>query len=113
VSDTGIGMDEETRKNIFEPFYTTKGNKGNGLGLATVYGIVQQHHGWIEVSSDLGRGSRFRIYLPRIEGTDEPTPAAPLVAVQLSGSETVLVVEDQEEVSSFVAKALTTHGYRV
>ena len=113
VSDTGIGMDEETRKNIFEPFYTTKGNKGNGLGLATVYGIVQQNQGWIEVSSDLGKGSMFQIYLPRIEGTDEPTLAAPSVAVQLSGSETILVVEDQEEVRSFVVKALTSHGYRV
>jgi signal transduction histidine kinase/ActR/RegA family two-component response regulator len=113
VSDTGIGMDEETRKNIFEPFYTTKGNKGSGLGLATVYGIVQQNQGWIEVSSDLGKGSMFRIYLPGIEGTDEPAPAAPSVAVQLSGSETVLVVEDQEEVRSFVVKALASHGYRV
>jgi signal transduction histidine kinase/ActR/RegA family two-component response regulator len=113
VSDTGMGMDEETRKNIFEPFYTTKGNKGNGLGLATVYGIVQQNQGWIDVSSDLGKGSMFRIYLPRIEGTDEPAPAAPSVAVQLSGSETVLVVEDQEEVRSFVVKALASHGYRV
>ena len=113
VSDTGMGMDEETRKNIFEPFYTTKGNKGNGLGLATVYGIVRQNQGWIDVSSDVGKGSRFRIYLPRIEGTDEPAPAAPSVAVQLSGSETVLVVEDQEEVRSFVVKALASHGYRV
>jgi signal transduction histidine kinase/ActR/RegA family two-component response regulator len=113
VSDTGIGMDEETRKNIFEPFYTTKGNKGSGLGLATVYGIVQQNHGWIDVSSDLGKGSVFRIYLPRTEGTDKPASAAPAVAAQLNGSETVLVVEDQEEVRSFVVKALAGYGYRV
>jgi two-component system cell cycle sensor histidine kinase/response regulator CckA len=114
VSDTGIGMDDETRKNIFEPFYTTKGNKGNGLGLATVYGIVQQNQGWIDVSSDVGKGSTFRIYLPRMEGTDEPAPMAPKsVAAQLIGSETVLVVEDQDEVRSFVVKALTEHGYRV
>jgi CheY-like chemotaxis protein len=113
VSDTGIGMDEETRKNIFEPFYTTKGNKGSGLGLATVYGIVQQNQGWIDVSSDLGRGSVFRIYLPRTEGTDKPASAAPVVAAQLNGSETVLVVEDQEQVRSFVVKALAGYGYRV
>jgi two-component system cell cycle sensor histidine kinase/response regulator CckA len=113
VSDTGIGMDEETRKNIFKPFYSTKGNKGNGLGLATVYGIVQQNQGWIDVSTDLGKGSMFRIHLPRVEGTDEPARAAPSVAAQPSGSETVLVVEDQEEVRSFVVKALASHGYRV
>src|SRR5215831_10004219 len=113
VSDTGIGMDEETRKNIFEPFYTTKGNKGSGLGLATVYGIVQQNQGWIDVSSDLGKGSVFRIYLPRTEGTDKPASSAPVVAAQLNGSETVLVVEDQEEVRSFVVKALAGYGYRV
>jgi len=113
VSDTGVGMDEETRKNIFEPFFTTKGNKGTGLGLATVYGIVQQNQGWIEVSSDLGKGSMFQIFLPRLEGTDVPATAVASVAVQLNGSETVLVVEDQEEVRSFVAKALADRGYRV
>ena len=113
VSDTGIGMDEETQKNIFEPFYTTKGNKGSGLGLATVYGIVQQNQGWIDVSSDLGKGSVFRIYLPSTEGTDKPASVAPVVAAQLNGSETVLVVEDQEEVRSFVVKALASYGYRV
>jgi signal transduction histidine kinase/ActR/RegA family two-component response regulator len=113
VSDTGTGMDEETRKNIFEPFYTTKGNKGSGLGLATVYGIVQQNRGWIDVTSDLGKGSIFQIYLPRIEATDEPPPAAPPVAVEPRGSETVLVVEDQEEVLTFLVKALASHGYRV
>src|SRR4029078_6633244 len=111
VSDTGIGMDEETRKNIFEPFYSTKGDKGSGLGLATVYGIGQQSQGWIEVSSDLGKGSVFRIHLPRIDGTEEPAPAAPTFAAHPSGSETVLLVEDQEEVRTFVVKALASHGY--
>src|SRR5262249_31056763 len=79
VTDTGMGMDEETRKNISEPFYTTKGNKGSGLGLATVYGIIQQNQGWIEVSSDLGKGSVFRVYLPRTEGTEKPAFAEPSV----------------------------------
>ncbi len=95
------------------PFFTTKGNKGTGMGLATVYGIIKQNQGWIDVSSDPGKGSMFRIYLPRLEGTDERAPAAPSVAVQLNGSETVLVVEDQEEVRSFVVKALAGRGYRV
>ena len=78
-----------------------------------MYGIVQQNQGWIDVSSDLGKGSMFRIYLPRTEGTDKPASAAPVVAAQLNGSETVLVVEDQEQVRSFVVKALASHGYRV
>ena len=124
VSDSGIGMDEETRKLIFEPFFTTKGNKGTGLGLATVYGIIEQSKGWIEVSSDLGKGSKFRIYLPCLnaaadrrrrrpgEETQEP-PSASLVAVALDGTETVLIVEDQEDVRSFVVKALADRGYRV
>ena len=113
VSDTGTGMDEETRKNIFEPFYSTKGSKGNGLGLATVYGIVKQNQGWIDVSSDPGKGSIFRIYLPRIEGAEEPAVEGSSVAVPVSGSETILIVEDEEEVRSFVVQALSSHGYRV
>jgi signal transduction histidine kinase/ActR/RegA family two-component response regulator len=113
VSDTGSGMNEETRKNIFEPFFTTKGDKGTGLGLATVYGIVRQSQGWIDVCSDLGRGSVFRIYLPRLDGTNAHPSAAPSVTVQLNGTETVLVVEDQEEVRSFAVKALAVRGYSV
>ena len=113
VSDTGIGMDQETQKNIFEPFYSTKGNKGSGLGLATVYGIVRQNHGRIDVSSDPGKGSTFRIYLPRIERAEESALVAPKVATRLSGSETVLVVEDQDEVRRFVVQSLTSHGYSV
>jgi len=113
VSDTGIGMDEETRKNIFEPFYTTKGNKGNGLGLATVYGIVQQNQGWIDVSSGPGKGSVFQIHLPRIEASDEPAPDVSTVASEVSGTETILVVEDQVEVRTFLLNALSSHGYRV
>jgi CheY-like chemotaxis protein len=113
VSDTGSGMDEETRKNIFEPFFTTKGTKGTGLGLATVYGIVQQSHGSIQVLSQPGKGSTFRVYLPRVEGLDEsPLPVAP-VAAQVRGAETVLVVEDQDEVRTFVVEVLSRRGYRV
>jgi CheY-like chemotaxis protein len=113
VSDTGSGMNEETRKSIFEPFFTTKGTKGTGLGLATVYGIVQQSRGRIEVSSELGKGSTFRIYLPRVEGKDEVRPDPPLTDARPHGTETVLVVEDQEDVRGFAVQSLAARGYRV
>jgi signal transduction histidine kinase/ActR/RegA family two-component response regulator len=113
VRDTGSGMDEKTRKNIFEPFFTTKGNKGTGLGLATVYGIVQQHHGWIGVFSKPGHGSTFQVYLPRVAGTNEPALAASSAGRKRTGTETVLVVEDQDEVREFAVQALANRGYRV
>jgi len=116
VSDNGTGMDERTRENIFEPFFTTKGKKGTGLGLATVYGIVQQNRGYIEVSSETGKGSTFRICLPRVEGVEAPalTPATkPAATAPHRGSETILVVEDQDEVRDFVVKALASCGYHV
>jgi signal transduction histidine kinase/CheY-like chemotaxis protein len=113
VSDTGSGMDEETRKNIFEPFFTTKGTKGTGLGLATVYGIVQQSQGRIEVSSELGKGSTFRISLPRVEGEDQTSTPTSSTPVRLCGTETVLVVEDQEEVRGFAVQSLSERGYCV
>jgi CheY-like chemotaxis protein len=113
VSDTGSGMDDATRKNIFEPFFTTKGTKGTGLGLATVYGIVKQSQGWIGVFSEPGKGSTFRVYMPRVDGIDEPAPAAAVPAAPLQGAETVLVVEDQEDVRGFVVAVLVSGGYRV
>jgi len=113
VSDTGSGMDEETRKNIFEPFFTTKGTKGTGLGLATVYGIVQQSQGAIDVLTAPGKGSTFRVYLPRVEGADESPVLNPPAAGPIHGGETVLVVEDQDEVRSFVVDVLARRGYRV
>jgi signal transduction histidine kinase len=113
VSDTGCGMDEHTREHIFEPFFTTKGlAQGTGLGLATVYGIVKQSHGWISVRSEPGMGSTFEIYLPRIDGAEAPDPAQPPGGPR-PGWETILVVEDQKEVRAFAVSALTTHGYRV
>lgn len=112
-SDTGGGMDEHTRQHIFEPFFTTKGpNKGTGLGLATVYGIVQQSHGWIDVASEPGKGATFRVFFPRVEGEVTQSQTAP-AALSLQGSETILVVEDQEEVREFLVKALARRGYRV
>jgi CheY-like chemotaxis protein len=113
VCDTGNGIDEKTRKNIFEPFFTTKGNKGTGLGLATVYGIVQQNHGWIGVISKPGHGSTFQVYLPRVAGTDQPMKLAQTLARRQNATGTVLVVEDQEEVREFVVQALANRGYRV
>jgi two-component system, cell cycle sensor histidine kinase and response regulator CckA len=113
MSDTGAGMDEETRKNIFEPFFTTKGSKGTGLGLATVYGIVRQSQGWIDVISKPGQGSIFRIHLPRVDETGAPTSSTPLTRAAPGGSETILVVEDQEEVREFIVNALSDRGYSV
>jgi signal transduction histidine kinase/CheY-like chemotaxis protein len=113
VRDTGSGMDDKTRQNIFEPFFTTKGNKGTGLGLATVYGIVKQNHGWIGVFSKPGKGSTFQVYLPRVAGTDQPMTPSSVVRRHPTGTETVLVVEDQAEVRDFAVQALSNRGYRV
>ncbi|HSL92617.1 MAG TPA: ATP-binding protein, partial [Candidatus Limnocylindrales bacterium] len=107
VSDTGCGMDEETQSHIFEPFFTTKEQgKGTGLGLAMVYGIVKQGGGYIKVDSEAGKGTTFRIYFPRSQ--EEPRPSTPEVSSSApsTGKETVLVVEDQEEVRSLVEEIL-------
>jgi len=114
VSDTGIGMDAQVRAHLFEPFFTTKNvGEGTGLGLATVYGIVRQSGGAIEVDSEPGLGATFRIYLPE---TQEPiaTRAKRAVAqVPTGGPETVLLVEDEELVRGLVRQALEAQGYRV
>jgi PAS domain S-box-containing protein len=114
VSDTGSGMDRETLKHIFEPFFTTKETgKGTGLGLATVYGIVSQSEGRIWAYSEPGKGSTFRIYLPRITRSGEPE--APKAASESSkvGSETILVVEDENAVRLVAVGSLRKAGYRV
>ncbi|MGO8790216.1 MAG: PAS domain S-box protein [Terriglobia bacterium] len=114
VSDTGVGMDAETLAHIFEPFFTTKEEgKGTGFGLATVYGIVKQSAGSIWAYSEPGQGSTFKVYLPR---SDEPAPEVGDVmqrSKSTAGSETVLVVEDEQGVRSLVSKALAAQGYRV
>jgi CheY-like chemotaxis protein len=115
VTDTGAGMDEATRQRVFEPFFTTKEvGKGTGLGLSTVYGIVKQSGGFIEVRSELGRGASFKIYLPRVDDRLPPdTESEPETDTASHGGETVLLVEDQEEVRGLVKNILTTHGYVV
>ncbi|MBI4446568.1 MAG: response regulator [Acidobacteria bacterium] len=116
VSDTGVGMDELTREHIFEPFFTTKKDgKGTGLGLATVYGIVKQHQGYVHVESRPSQGSTFYIFLPAASGSTENS-AANVTGVEsreVGGSETILVVEDEPSVLNVVERILQAHGYRV
>ena len=115
VRDTGTGMDERTRQRIFEPFFTTKGpGRGTGLGLATVYGIVSQSGGVIDVDSEIGRGTRFTIYLPRVDEAGSPARLpvpAPRPAAQ--GTETILVVEDMVALRRLICRALEAAGYTV
>ena len=114
VTDNGSGMSDEVKRHLFEPFFTTKEpGKGTGLGLATVYGIVHQNGGNIEVTSETGKGTTFRIYFPRAK-TEAGAEAAPGAAVRaMKGSETVLVVEDQEALRRFMCAVLEESGYRV
>ena len=113
VSDTGMGMDKETQSRIFEPFFTTKEKgKGTGLGLSTVYGIVKQSGGYVMVQSELGHGSTFHIYLPQVEGAAEKH-VLPVARAAAGGSETILLVEDEESVRQLVRDTLESKGYRV
>ena len=114
VSDTGCGMSPETIARVFEPFFTTKEiGRGTGLGLSTVHGIVKQSDGHIEVYSDIGGGTTFKVYLPRAEGAAEGRPAAAPEPDHLAGSETLLLVEDEELIRRVVAQSLELQGYRV
>jgi CheY-like chemotaxis protein len=112
-SDTGVGMSAELQSRIFEPFFTTKEKgKGTGLGLSTVFGIVQQSGGHICVESEVGRGTRFEIYLPRVDG-DLSVAAAPATTQILRGTETVLLVEDEPQVRAIAESILRRQGYQV
>ncbi len=113
VTDNGSGMDEKTRARVFEPFFTTKGvGKGTGLGLSIVYGIITQHHGHINVYSELGKGTVFRLYIPLTEPTTPESAELDDFAVP-RGSGTILVAEDDPKVRELVTLILTGYGYRV
>jgi PAS domain S-box-containing protein len=113
IADSGIGMDEETRTRMFEPFFTTKPQgQGTGLGLATVYGIVRQSEGEIDVRSALGQGTTVDVYLRRSKDDLHPTPE-PRAISEPSGHERILVVEDQPDVGELISEVLSSHGYKV
>jgi signal transduction histidine kinase len=113
VSDTGTGIAESTQTHIFEPFFTTKGvGKGTGLGLSTVFGIAQQSGGSVWLYSEPGKGTTFKVYFPRVEGTPDVTGSTPAPST-LRGTETILLVEDQEQVRTVAHGILRRHGYHV
>jgi len=115
VDDTGCGMDGQTLGRIFEPFFSTKEvGKGTGLGLATVYGIVKQHNGWIEVTSEVGAGTSFRIYFPALEQTFETGHETTLIAREVTGGEeTILLVEDEPDLREMVREILLSYNYNL
>ena len=114
ISDTGCGMTEEVKSHAFEPFFTTKGvGQGTGLGLATVYGVVRQAEGHIEVESAPGKGTTFRVYLPSLVRPAWQEPPTAEVSPSQGGPETILVVEDEPDVRCLVTSILDSHGYAV
>jgi CheY-like chemotaxis protein len=115
VSDTGIGLDEETKSHIFEPFFTTKEKgKGTGLGLATVYGIVKQSRGHIAVYSEVGHGTTFKVYLPRVKSESTSGTSGPTIQKRgKGGAETIMLVEDEKVVQELAVTLLEEYGYTV
>jgi PAS domain S-box-containing protein len=114
VRDTGCGIAPEHLPHLFEPFYTTKAvGQGTGLGLATVHGIVEQHHGWVEIESQLGKGTTCRVYLPKLTETEAPKAAVSSPVELRGGRETILVVEDDLSLRNLAVRLLEQYGYRV
>lgn len=114
ITDTGVGMDKETLSHIFEPFFTTKAlGKGTGLGLATVHGIVTQSGGYVSVESEPGRGSVFKVYLPQLLQNQETPQTSKPIQGAVSGSETILLVEDEDLVREMTQRVLRKYGYTV
>lgn len=115
VSDTGHGMDESTIEHLFEPFFTTKDmGRGTGLGLSIIYGIVRQSRGHIWVYSEPGRGTTFKVYLPQLEGTgSQKVETESLAGTTDRGSETILLVEDDQALREMLTRMLTSAGYTV
>jgi len=115
VTDTGCGMSPEVQARIFEPFFTTKGlGKGTGLGLATVFGIVKQHQGWIECQSEVAHGTQFDVYFPCAAVVEEPASPPPSTSdSQLRGHETILVVDDEPLIRQMTTVVLRQRGFRV
>jgi PAS domain S-box-containing protein len=114
VTDNGQGMDAATQTRVFEPFFTTKElGRGTGLGLSTVYGLVKQSSGYIEVYSEVGHGTTFKVYLPRVQEAVAAVSAAKPITKDLHGSETILVVEDEDMLREIITRSLKIHGYTV
>ena len=114
ITDSGTGMDEKTKARLFEPFFTTKEQgKGTGLGLSTVYGIVKQSDGYISVYSELGKGSTFKVYLPRVDAVAERSKVTGAIQAANRGTETILLVEDEDGVRRLVRDIIARQGYKV
>jgi CheY-like chemotaxis protein len=114
IGDNGAGMDEATQRRVFEPFFTTKKmGRGTGLGLSTVYGIIKQHNGWINLESRAGKGTTFCAYFPEATGLSEEKPALPETASSRRGKETVLFADDEELIRDLARQVMEMHGYTV